>query len=59
MLKFKCASSYFQIKHVNEFKFNEASTHEGHLRKNGILICFDTKMVIVVMGQVYIMYMKI
>ena len=34
-----------------EFRFHHASTHEGYLRQNGIIIWFGIE-IIIIMGQV-------
>ena len=38
----------------DEFRFNDASTHEGHLHQNGMFILFSTETAIIITSQVCI-----
>ena len=42
----------------NEFRFNDASNHEGHLSKNGILIWFGIETAIIIITSRLCMKVK-
>ena len=43
-----CAVNWIIVRVDDEFRFNDASTHEGHLRQNGELSWFCNETIIMV-----------
>ena len=44
----ECINLYVSANDDDEFRFNDASTHEGHLRQNGELTWFCSETIIMI-----------